>query len=82
MSAPTGSDPARPPEPETRVERLLVFACIYGSAVLVLILLLAIWGAMVLMGEGANYPDDLRKIVYGDLFFLFGGALAVKVAPH
>lgn len=69
------------PEPETRVERLLVFACIYGSAVVLLVLLVAIWGAMVLTGDGANYPDDMRKLVYGDVFFLFGGALAVKVAP-
>ncbi|MCC6743438.1 MAG: hypothetical protein IT175_06220 [Acidobacteria bacterium] len=70
------------PQPATPLERLLVFGCIYGSAVLVLVVLLSIWGAMVLMGEGANYPDDMRKIVYGDLFFLFGGALAVKVTPH
>jgi hypothetical protein len=75
------AEESRVPEPESKVERLLVFACIYGSAVLVLVMLLAIWGAMVIMGDGANYPDDLRKIVYGDLFFLFGGALAVKVAP-
>jgi len=70
------------PRPTTQLERLLVFGCIYGSAVIVLIVLLSIWGAMVLTGEGANYPDDMRKIVYGDLFFLFGGALAVKVTPQ
>lgn len=69
------------PEPETRIERLLVFGCIYGSAVLLLVMLVAIWGAMVLTGDGANYPDDMRKIVYFDLAFLFGGAIAVKVAP-
>ena len=81
MSAQTASTD-RVPEPQTRLERLLVFGCIYGSAVIVLLILLSIWGAMVLTGEGANYPDDMRKIVYGDLFFLFGGALAVKVTPQ
>lgn len=74
-------EPGNVPEPETKLERLLVFGCIYGSAVLLLVMLVAIWGAMVLTGDGANYPDDMRKIVYFDLAFLFGGAIAVKVAP-
>lgn len=78
MSSPERTEP---PQPRTPIERLLVLAVIYGTAFVIAIVLLILWAAMVLKGEGSSFPSDLRLILQGDMLFLFGGALAVKIVP-